>query len=362
MKAGPSSRWSCWKGRRCGNGSQDPSPPAPLPWGPGGEGRRDGFPSPEGPEGRGCPDVVGTGEGARGAALPIDKLLDVAIQIADGLDAAHQKGIIHRDIKPANIFVTTRTQAKILDFGLAKLSRSAGVPPAVAGASRPGPEGEHGQDARATAGETPALQDTPTASIDPEHLTDSGTALGTVAYMSPEQARGEDLDTRTDLFSFGAVLYEMATGRRAFSGATTAVIFEAILNKSPTPPVQINTNLPAELERIISKALEKDPDLRYQHASDMRTDLKRLKRDTSSGRTSVGAGLVPALTPTDALPAPTGHPRFDFAHRPEPVDGQGVPLRQRWPRVLAGVLTLIAASGLVWFLKTARPLPSLQPS
>jgi eukaryotic-like serine/threonine-protein kinase len=130
--------------------------------------------------------------------------------------------------------------------------------------------------------------------------------------MSPEQALGEDLDTRTDLFSFGAVLYEMATGRPAFSGSTTAVIFDAILNKAPTPPVQVNTSLPVELERIISKALEKDPDLRFQHASDMRTDLKRLKRDTSSGRTSVGAGSpgrLPALPSADVAPVPAGHPQ-----------------------------------------------------
>jgi eukaryotic-like serine/threonine-protein kinase len=211
----------------------------------------------------------------KGVPLQIDKLLDLAIQIADGLDAAHSKGIIHRDIKPANIFVTTRAQAKILDFGLAKLTHLPTLSPR--------PLGGEGAP-RIGAGEGVRPQDAPTASIDPEHLTTPGTALGTVAYMSPEQARGEDVDIRTDLFSFGAVLYEMATGRGAFRGNTTAVIFHAILAEAPPPPSQLNLGLPPRLEEIIHKALEKDRDLRCQTAAELRADLKRLKRDTDSGR------------------------------------------------------------------------------
>jgi serine/threonine protein kinase/DNA-binding winged helix-turn-helix (wHTH) protein/tetratricopeptide (TPR) repeat protein len=220
----------------------------------------------------------------RRSALQMDEVLDLAIQIADALDAAHSKGIIHRDIKPANIFVTQRGQAKVLDFGLAKLTRPAVAPVSPPAGRRQGGRGGD-EDIAATAA--------PTASIDPEHLTGPGAAIGTIAYMSPEQARGEEIDARTDLFSFGAVLYEMATGHPAFSGTTSALIFDAILHKVPTSPVRLNPDCPPKLEEIIHKALEKDRDLRYQSASELRTDLQRLKRDTDSGR--VGAsGAHPA--------------------------------------------------------------------
>ena len=280
-----------------------------------------------------------------GGPVETGRLLDLATQVADALDAAHAKGIVHRDIKPANIFVTRRGQAKVLDFGLAKLTQ------------------RDGQLTR--------ISEEGAASTEETHLTSPGVAVGTVAYMSPEQALGKELDPRSDLFSLGTVLYEMATGRQAFSGSTTAAIFDAILNRAPMSVSQLNPEVPPKLVEVINKSLEKDRKLRYQTASDLRADLERLKRDREARRSALPATGETPVPPSSVQPSPVPMATVDTSDtRPVPADSSSdaalvLSVVKRHKKGLVGAMAAaLVLAAVIWIIislrPTEKPLPPMK--